>query len=419
MSETTQHLLAFLQSGREAQTAFLAELVRTPSDNPPGDCRPLGEVTARALRALGLDVDEHVVPDAVVQAHGMRSVTNLVVRQAFGQGGPVIALNAHGDVVPPGEGWTHPPYGACIVEDPVHGPTLFGRGAAVSKSDFATYTWALLALRDAHAAGLPLHGTVELHLTFDEEAGGEIGPARLLAQGVSRPDYAISAGFAHGIVVAHNGCLHLEVTLRGRQAHAALPHTGVDALEAAHHVLGKLYESRSALARHRSATVGIETPTLNVGLIEGGINTNVVPDRVSFRLDRRVIPDESLDTVEAGLRALISAAAAECPGTTLEIRTLLRAEPLPRLPGADRLIDALTRHAQTCLGESIAASGSPLYTDARHYTAHGVPTVLYGAGPRTLAEAGGHNVDENIRLRDLAGATQVVTLTLAELLGTP
>ena len=61
--------------------------------------------------------------------------------------------------------------------------------------------------------------------------------------------------------------------------------------------------------------------------------------------------------------------------------------------------------------------GVPLYTDARHYTARGIPTVLYGAGPRTLMEARGHNSDENLRLNDLNRATKVVALALSDLLG--
>jgi succinyl-diaminopimelate desuccinylase len=116
----------------------------------------------------------------------MVSATNLIVRHRFGEGGPVIALNAHDDVVPPGEGWTYDPYGAEVVDG-----WMYGRGVAVSKCDFATYAWALLALQDLE---YPLNGAVELHLTYDEEAGGEIGPGLLLRDGLSRPDLAIGAG---------------------------------------------------------------------------------------------------------------------------------------------------------------------------------------------------------------------------------
>lgn len=99
----------------------------------------------------------------------MKSVTNLVIRETFGTGkGPVIALNAHGDVVPPGQGWTSDPYGA----EEKRG-AVCGRGAAVSKSDYATYGFALLSLKDNPAG---LDGTIELYLTYDEETGGYVGP---------------------------------------------------------------------------------------------------------------------------------------------------------------------------------------------------------------------------------------------------
>src|SRR5215831_1007235 len=150
-------IAAFVDRDFPRETEFLAELVRVPSDNPPGDCAPHAKRAAELLGALGLPVERLPVPAALVKANGMISCTNLVVRQRFGAGGPTIALNAHGDVVPPGSGWTADPYGA-EVRDGV----MYGRGAAVSKSDFATYAFALLALRAAAQAGVPLAGAVEL-----------------------------------------------------------------------------------------------------------------------------------------------------------------------------------------------------------------------------------------------------------------
>jgi acetylornithine deacetylase/succinyl-diaminopimelate desuccinylase-like protein len=328
----------------------------------------------------------------------------------------VIALNAHGDVVPPGLGWQHDPY-AAVIEDSPHGPVMYGRGVAVSKSDFATYAFALLALKHAAGQGANLGGTVELHFTYDEEAGGEIGPKWLLEQGLTRPDFAISAGFSYAVVNAHNGCLHLEVTVTGRQAHAAMPETGVDALEAANGILSALYAGRAALAQRRSRVPGITSPSLNVGLIKGGINTNVVPDQVVFRLDRRIIPEENLSDVEAELRGLIETAAIKHPGVTVQVRQLLAAEPLSPQAGWERLAGLIQRHAADELGVEIPVTAVPLYTDARHYAARGIPTILYGAGPRTLLEANAHNADENLRLNDLRAATKIVALALAELLG--
>ncbi len=148
------------------EVRFLQALVRVPTDTPPGDNAPHAQRTAELLAGMGLQAECHEVPAAEVRAQGMQSITNLVVRRRYGDGGPVVALNAHGDVVPPGEGWTHDPYGAEIVDG-----RLYGRAAAVSKSDFATYTFALRALEAAQAAGLPLRGGVELLFTYDEEFG--------------------------------------------------------------------------------------------------------------------------------------------------------------------------------------------------------------------------------------------------------
>jgi len=343
----------------------------------------------------------------------MRSAVNLIVRHRFGDG-PVIALNAHGDVVPPGLGWSHPPYGA-LIEEGAHGPTMYGRGAAVSKSDFATYAWALLALQEAARRGAKLAGTVELHFTYDEETGGDIGPKWLLDQNFTKPDRVIAAGFSYAVVTAHNGCLHLEVTVTGKQAHAAMPQTGIDALDAATTILRALYASRQALAGVRSGVPGISSPSLNVGLIHGGINTNVVPDQIVFRLDRRIIPEESSAAVEAQLRGLIEETGRAIPGITASVRKILLAEPLVPQPGVAPLVASLQRHARSILGLDIPAVGVPLYTDARHYAARGIPIVLYGAGPRTLIEANGHNADENLRLSDLRAATKIVALAVAEL----
>ncbi|MFQ5784150.1 MAG: M20/M25/M40 family metallo-hydrolase [Alphaproteobacteria bacterium] len=398
----------YLETQRAAQVAFLADLVRQPSDNPPGDCAPHGARAAELLEGLGFAVERHSVPEAECRAVGMLSAVNLIVRRRFGPG-PTVALNAHGDVVPPGEGWTADPYGA-EVRDGV----MYGRGVAVSKSDFATYAFALRALE---ALDVPLAGAVELHFTYDEEAGGAIGPKWLLDNELTGPDFALSAGFSYSVVTAHNGCLHLEVELRGRSAHAARPDTGHDALEAAAAVLAALYAERARYSEIRSQVAGIESPTLVVGLIEGGINTNVVPDRVRLRLDRRMIPEEDPETVEHRLRDLIARASDPFAGVSVAVRRILLAEPLTPRAGVERLVEPLCANARAVFGVPVEVHGSPLYTDARHYAAAGVPTVLYGAGPRDLLEANAHRADERLRLDDLAKATEVVALTLADLLG--
>ena len=398
---------AWIDAHFDEEVRFLQALVQVPTPTPPGDNAPHAERTADLLAGFGWAAEKIPVPEAVVREHGLTSITNLIVRRRYSDG-PVIALNAHGDVVPPGEGWTHDPYGGEVVDG-----KLYGRASAVSKSDFATYTFAVRALE---AVGQTLKGCVELHFTYDEEYGGELGPGWLLSHGLTRPDLEIAAGFSYQVVTAHNGCLQMEVTVHGVMAHAAIPETGVDALQGAVAILNALYAENQKYRAVRSQVPGINHPYLNVGQIQGGTNTNVVPGKVVLRLDRRMIPEENPAEVEASVRQVIEQAAASMPGIRVDIRRLLMAHALKPLPGHEVLADLLCRHGEAVFGEPIPVSGTPLYTDVRLYGEHGVPAVIYGAGPRTVRESNAKRADEHLVLEDLRRATKVVARTLLDLL---
>ncbi len=111
---TYAQLDAWIDAHFDEQVKFLQALVQVPTDTPPGNNAPHAERTAELLHSFGYEAEKHAVPDDEVKAYGLESITNLIVRRKFADGGKTIALNAHGDVVPPGEGWTHKPYGAEI-----------------------------------------------------------------------------------------------------------------------------------------------------------------------------------------------------------------------------------------------------------------------------------------------------------------
>lgn len=403
-----EKLDAWVDAHFEEEIRFLQELIRVPTPTPPGDNAPHAERTAELLHAFGFEAEKHPVPAAEAKAYGLQSLTNLIVRRNYGPG-KTIALNAHGDVVPPGEGWTQDPYGGAIVDG-----HIYGRASAVSKSDFASFTFAVRALE---SLGVPLHGSIELHFTYDEEFGGEMGPGWLLRNKLTKPDLLIAAGFSYEVVTAHNGCLQMEVTVHGKMAHAAIPDSGVDALHGAVCILNALYAQNTLYKNITSNVAGITHPYLNVGRIEGGTNTNVVPGKVTFKLDRRMIPEEKPVEVEAAIRKVIADAAASCPGTSVEIKRLLLANSMRPLAGNKPLVDAIQKHGRAVFGEPIPAMGTPLYTDVRLYAEAGIPGVIYGAGPRTVLESHAKRADERLALEDLRRATQVVARTLRELLG--
>ena len=411
-----ESLDAWIDAHFDEEVRFLQELVRVPTDTPPGNNAAHAERTAELLAVFGFKAEKHPVPAADLETYGMASITNLIVRRRYGDG-PTIALNAHGDVVPPGEGWTRDPYGGEIADG-----KIYGRAAAVSKCDFATFTFAVRALEawGASTTGKPaapaLRGAVELHFTYDEEFGGEMGPGWLLRHGLTKPDLMIAAGFSYEVVTAHNGCLQMEVTVHGKMAHAAIPHTGVDALQGAVKILNALYGQNTLYRQVRSQVAGITHPYLNVGRIEGGTNTNVVPGKVVFKLDRRMIPEENPAEVEATIRQVIADAAASSPGISVDIRRLLLANAMKPLPGNQPLVEAIQKHGSQLFGQPIPAMGTPLYTDVRLYAEAGIPGVIYGAGPRTVLESNAKRADEHLELEDLRRATKVIARTLRDLL---
>ena len=404
---------AWVDAHFDEEVRFLQELVRVPTDTPPGNNAPHADRTAELLAQMGLTAEKHAVPAAEVKAAGLESITNLIVRRRYGEG-KTIALNAHGDVVPPGEGWTHDPYGGEIVDG-----KIYGRATAVSKCDMASFSFAVRALESLNAK---LAGSVELHFTYDEEYGGELGPDWLLSKGLTKPDLMMAAGFSYQVVVAHNGCLQLEVVVHGDMAHAAIPDSGTDALQGAVQILNALYALNHDYLKVMSKVEGITHPYLNVGQVNGGTNTNVIPGKVVLKLDRRMIPEEDPAEVEASLRRTIEQAAAAFnpprggKKLRVEVKRLLLSRAMKPLPGNQPLVQAIQKHALAVFGEPIPALGTPLYTDVRLYVERGIPGVIYGAGPRTVLESHAKRADERLDLQDLRRATKVVARTLLDLL---
>lgn len=409
-NQQKERILAIIEERQSELVQFLQELVSIPSDNPPGDCWKIAEQIKHKLIDLQFEsVNMYEVSPEDLSKVGMKKAANVVAYEHFAKdGGPEITLNSHGDVVPPGTGWSREPYGGEVING-----KLYGRGAAVSKSDIASYTFATLALREVAEN---LSGKISLAFTFDEETGGEVGPKWLLDRNLIHPDSAVCPGFTYSAVNAHNGCLHMEIKLTGKQAHAAEPQYGHDAIEAMTEVLNRLYAYRKTLPQKKSNIPGIDSPTLVVGMIRGGINTNVVPDECTIRLDRRLIPEENPELVERELNSLITGVVGNFDGIIVKTNRILLAKSFGPIPDNLPIVQAFKRNWSKVMGGNLTIHGSPLYTDARHFYEAGIPVLLFGAGPKTLLEANGHRADEHVEIDDLIKATKIVALSLYDLL---
>lgn len=356
-------------------------LVAADSSNPPGDERAVAEVAARLLESRGARVDR------IEPAPGRVS---LVATAGTGdRSRPTLLVNGHLDVVPvEPSAWKRNPFGGEVIDG-----RLFGRGAADMKGGVAAAICALDTVRRSPWREPACN--VVFHLVADEEAGGGLGTAVLLSQGLVRADACIDPEpTGLGIGVAERGLLQVEVTTHGVAAHAGDPHRGLSAIEKA---------AKVVLALH-GADFGEEHPLLgrpsaNVGMIEGGVAYNVVADRCTVRVDRRILPGTTREEALASIRHRIEAIGD--PQLSYDIAVHVFGE-ASELDLADPFLAFVQEAYVRALGRTGTIMGMRFTTDARFIRNQaGIPTVVCGPGEVEQA----HRADESVPVANLVDAT--------------
>ena len=411
-SDLKQSLMEWIDEHQDQMIKFLQELIAVPSENDQQNIE-MADFLARRLKEFGFDNAQEldVIESNQATQQPKKHIKNVLTIQSFGTGRtPEIVLNAYGDTVPPGIGWEYDPY-----DGDIHDGKLYGRGASIAKSDISAYTFAVLALKAVAAEHLS--GKVDLAYTFDGESGGLLGPYWLLNHQYIHPQMAITPGFTHSILNAHKGCLQYKITVTGKSAHSGNSEDAHDALEAMNAILHVLYTYRKNLHKKVSAVRGIQSPTLTIGLIKGGTSINVVPDQCEIQIDRRFIPEESAEEVEHELEVLVREAIESYEGIQVAIEPLLKVPTFGPTSEDTTLIQKLSENwRELFVGETLKIGGVPLYSDARHYANQGIPTVMFGVGPKVMQEANSYQANEHIEIVDLLQATKIIALTLFDLL---
>lgn len=406
--ELNTRIKDFLTKQRAAQFGFLTELVRHPTDNPAQDQTEFLNFLISSLNAFGFQVEVQDVSPELCEAQERAPVTNIIAKRTFGPG-PTVALSANVDTARAGEGWGRDPYSGIIENGRMH-----GRGVVSAKGALAAYAFAAQALSELDGN---LSGTVELHITWDGEADGELGAGLLLSEKQVSPDYVICPGTTYSLISSANGILQMEAEIKGRTAPASRPEDGYDALEAATRVMSAVYGLREKYAKIKSKTPGIHSPTLLVSKIDGGENGRSVSERCRLTVTRSLTPEEDVRAVENEITNVIGVEVTRVPGVVCKIRRSGLSLPLIAGEQAQELVAKFQSQSSSLFDEPLPEVGTPNGSMARHYAAVGIPTVLYGVGPAQPGDAQVGGANEVLDLDDLRKSTELLSCTLADLLG--
>lgn len=376
--------------------AFHRGLVRIPSINPPGDCRDAIAYVEKPLREAGFATEIVAIDDAK---------PNVIARYGP-EGGKVLAVNAHVDVVPIGEraAWSHDPFGAEIVDGRV-----YGRGAGDDKASVTAQVLAALAVK---RSGIPLAGQLIVNEVSDEETAGVAGAAFIARERLFEPDWMIvGEQTLNRVCVGEKGSAPTRLTVHGRTAHGALPWEGANAIEAMAEIIVALRREYWPTLKDRTHPF-FHPSSGSVNMFAGGVKENVVPDKASIYIDRRLVPGEDPETVRQEIMAIAERAIAGFDGVTVELGEMQWGGPATDV-GVDHPLVTAMLGANERLGLSTEPTGFSMATDGRFFAKEGFPVIIYGPGDPKLA----HIPDEWVGIDELLDATRAYAVTMARLIG--
>jgi succinyl-diaminopimelate desuccinylase len=421
MGTPFERVLRAVDDARDELVELTRELVRIPSVNPPGEgYREIAQLLGDRLRSFGYEVSYHQASDRPEHTREHPRV-NVLGRLHGRVARPLLHLNGHLDVVPPGAGWTRDPF-AALVEN----GRIYGRGTADMKAGIAAAVFAVEALK---RADVRLEGSIELSGTVDEESGGQAGVGWLCERGIvssENTDFAIIPEPLNPdrICVGHRGVYWFKVVARGRIAHGSMPFLGSSAIDQIAHLVERIRTELQPRLRERITDMpvvpsGARQATLNVNSIRGGQaglepQTPCVADFCEAIFDRRFLLEEGFDRTRAEIAELIDRASSEDPERHYELTDLLVFHPV-RAPEDSPLVDALGKSIEQVYDRKPDLVASPGTYDQKHFARIGGIEHCVAYGPGTLELA--HQADEWVGIDDLVRATQVLALGVMRLVG--
>ena len=371
---------------------ILSDLLAIPSPYPSGNTTEICNYTATRLNAAGYQTDT-VSRDGRVQ--------NVIAK--MGTGKPSVVFNAHADTIAIADfnAWKTEPFIATEKEGRIH-----GLGAGNCKASMAIQIW--LAEEIARRGG-PKTGEVVFTFVGDEENLGPDGLAFLRESGAINPDVLICGAQTQlQTITEERGVLWIEISTTGISAHAGEPQNGDNAVDRMIRLIGKLDRELRPQLDKRSR--GALRSTMNIGIIEGGKNTNAVPDQCRIEIDRRLMPEEGVDDAVAEFSETLKRSKEPQGSWTVRNLTGTKGFASPtNVPVIAAFQRAIELHTNAPPYEVVAVGAS----DARYFADDGIILMTFGPGNAK----DGHKANEFVPLDELEPAARIQLTAIKETLG--
>jgi succinyl-diaminopimelate desuccinylase len=412
MSAFSQEIGKTLASHRRDMADLTKELVRIPTENPPGrNYRACGEALAQRMRRLGLSATVERIPaprrPRAKQARGEKEEPRYWVCAWYGSGKPTLCFHGHYDVVPAqSRAQFHPQ---------VRNGCIFGRGSGDMKGGLAAMVYAVRALIDLR---IVLRGRIEIVCVPDEETGGALGTAALAEAGlIGRDAIGMLTPEPTGGVIwnASRGAISFNVKVKGKPAHVGLSFRGVNAFEGMLRAARAFEREKRHVARRKTRfrivpDAARRSILLIGGRSEGGTNFNAVPAECSFTVDRRINPEESLSAEKSRLTQLLDRLRRS--GIELAWEAIQEGEPAGT-PETHRFVRIFGEAVREVTERPAKCEMCPGLLETRFYAARGIPALAYGPGLLSVA----HGPKEFVSQRAMESCAAVYALAAERLLG--
>ncbi len=379
---------------RDEIIAFLQDLVKTESVNPPGHTRRIVRLICDKLDTFGGEYEMISEDD---------SRQNLVAWINRGKK-PCLLYNSHMDTVPEGDvqKWTYGPFSGEVAAG-----YLYGRGAADAKASLAAMVMAAKVLA---VSGLEMEGSLMVNPVCDEETGGEKGTRYLLETGAVDPDHVVIGEITgNAVAVAEKGVINIDLKVLGRSAHASTPWDGANAIDGMTAVLDRLKKYFHEHLEEKTHAL-TPPPSMNTGMIKGGVKSNMVAEQCEAVVDMRPIPGMDTDQLSDDLQKVLDEYQEQQGDLTLESSIRVLGRPFETDP-EEKMVNKC-REAVRFLDSDDEITGYAQVSDGRFFAEKGIPTVILGPGEPAQA----HTHDEHISVEEVIKAVKIYVLTALKML---